>query len=236
MLWTLLRGGFSSFYQVLFMLAGYVILLCLMMPVHEAAHAWMAVRLGDNTPRFAGRLTLNPLAHLDPIGALMIVLFGIGYAKPVPIDPRNFKNPRSGMALTALAGPVANLLMAVLSVGVFRLILALSGGQFYIQGSTLYCNASVLYYAYIVLIQVLAGTNLMLAVFNLLPLPPLDGSRIFGALFPERWTYWMDRYHNYVRMAVLLLVVTGVLDRPLMFLERVIGNAICALFGLGGLF
>ncbi len=236
MLWTLLRGGFSSFYQVLFMLAGYVILLCLMMPVHEAAHAWMAVRLGDNTPRFAGRLTLNPLAHLDPIGALMIVLFGIGYAKPVPIDPRNFKNPRSGMALTALAGPVANLLMAVLSVGVFRLILALSGGQFYIQGGYLYCSASVLYYAYIVLIQVLAGTNLMLAVFNLLPLPPLDGSRIFGALLPERWTYWMDRYHTYVRMAVLLLVVTGVLDRPLMFLERVIGNAICALFGLGGLF
>ncbi len=236
MLWTLLRGGFSSFYQVLFMLAGYVILLCLMMPVHEAAHAWMAVRLGDNTPRFAGRLTLNPLAHLDPIGALMIVLFGIGYAKPVPIDPRNFKNPRSGMALTALAGPVANLLMAVLSVGVFRLILALSGGQFYIQGGYLYCSASVLYYAYIVLIQVLAGTNLMLAVFNLLPLPPLDGSRIFGALLPERWTYWMDRYHTYVRMAVLLLVVTGVLDRPLMFLERVIGNAVCALFGLGGLF
>lgn len=236
MLWTLLRGGFSSFYQVLFMLAGYVILLCLMMPVHEAAHAWMAVRLGDNTPRFAGRLTLNPLAHLDPIGALMIVFFGIGYAKPVPIDPRNFKNPRSGMALTALAGPVANLLMAVLSIGLFRLILAPSGGQFYIQGGYLYCSASVLYYAYIVLIQVLAGTNLMLAVFNLLPLPPLDGSRIFGALFPARWTYWMDRYHTYVRLAVLLLVVTGALDRPLMFLERVIGNGICALFGLDGLF
>lgn len=236
MLWTLLRGGFSSFDQVLFMLGAYVVLLGVMMPVHEAAHAWAAVRLGDQTPRFAGRLTLNPLAHLDPIGALMIVLFGIGYARPVPVDPRNFKKPRRDMALTALAGPMANLLMAVLCVAVFRLVMTLTGGQIYVQGNYIYYTGQAVYYAYIVCIQVLASTNLMLAVFNLLPLPPLDGSRIFGALLPPRWTYWMDQYHTYVRMAVMLLVVTGVLDGPLTFLEQCIGNAICALFGLSGLF
>ena len=235
MLWTVINGGIGSIWEFLFMLGGYLVLLGIMMPVHETAHAFVAYKLGDPTARNMGRLTLNPLAHFDPIGSLMILLFGIGYAKAVPVKPRNFKNERGGMALVALAGPVSNLLMAFLSLLIFRLVASFTGG-FELVGGTFYYYNTVTMYAYIVLVEVFAGTNLMLAVFNLLPLPPLDGSRIFGALLPAKWTYWMDQYHTYVRMGVLLLVVTGVLDVPLRFLERVIGNGLCFLCRLPGLF
>ncbi len=223
MLWSVLGGGIGSFGELLFLLFGYIVLLGVMMPVHEAAHAWAAVKLGDATSKWHGRLTLNPLAHFDPIGSLMILLFGIGYAKPVPVNPYNFRNRRRDMALTALAGPLSNIAMAVLSMALFRVILVFGYAQ-------------IVLYANIVLIGVFARVNLSLAVFNLLPLPPLDGSRIFGALLPEKWTYWMDQYHQYVRMALLLLIVTGVLDGPLNFLIRLIGNAVCILFRLPNLF
>ncbi len=236
MLWSVLGGNIGSFSELLFLLLGYAILLGVMMPLHEAAHAWAAVKLGDNTPRWSGRLTLNPLAHIDPIGSLMILLFGIGYAKPVPVNPYNFRNRRRDMALTALAGPLSNLLMALLSVGLFRVILTVSGGGLYVWGGSVYYTDSAVLHAYVILVGVLARVNIALAVFNLLPLPPLDGSRIFGALLPPRWTYWMDQYHQYVRMGVLLLVVTGVLNVPLSFLQRVVGNAMCLLFRLPNLF
>lgn len=236
MLWSVLRGEIGSFSELLFLLLGYVILLGVMMPLHEAAHAWAAVKLGDNTPRWSGRLTLNPLAHIDPVGSLMILLFGIGYAKAVPVNPYNFRNHRRDMALTALAGPLSNLLMALLSLALFRVILTVSGGDLFVIGNAVYYSKDLVLYAYTILIGVLARVNLMLAVFNLLPLPPLDGSRIFGALLPPRWTYWMDQYHQYVRMGVLLLIVTGVLDLPLGFLQQMVGNAMCTLFRLPNLF
>lgn len=235
MLWSVLRGGLPSLDELVFLLVGYAILLLVMMPVHEAAHAWAAVKMGDRTPQFAGRLTLNPLAHLDPIGGLMIVLFGIGYAKPVPVNPRNFRNPRRGMAVTALAGPLSNIAMAAVSIALFRLIVTFTGGL-RIEGSMIYYSSKAVLYAYVVLISVCARINLVLAVFNLLPIPPLDGSRIFGAVLPTKWTVWMDRYHTYVRLGVLLLVVTGALDKPLYFLEGLIGNGICFLFRLPPLF
>ena len=238
MLWTVLQGGISSIYSFLFLLFGYLVLLFVMMPVHEAAHAWIAVKLGDGTPRWYGRLTLNPLAHLDPLGSLMIVLFGIGYAKPVPVNPHNFQNRRRGMALTALAGPVSNLLMAFLSVGVYAVLYRIC--QNHIVTASTYENielwVNVLTWSSLILIHVLAAVNISLAVFNLLPLPPLDGSRIFGAILPPKWSYWMDCYHQYVRMAVLLLVVTGVLDGPLHFLQTLVGNGMCAMFRLPNLF
>lgn len=235
MLWSVLRGGISSVWDFLFMLLGYVILLGIMMPVHEAAHAWAANRLGDPTARHMGRLTLNPLAHLDPIGSTMILLFGIGYAKAVPVQPRYFRDPRKGMALTALAGPASNILLAVISIALFRGIAAVSGGLIEFGGQ-LYLQGDVLYYAYIVLVVVLARVNLSLAVFNLLPIPPLDGSRIFSAFLPLKWVVWIDRYHEYVRMGVLLLIVTGILDKPLLFLTGAVGNGLCMLFGLPHLF
>ena len=118
----------------------------------------------------------------------------------------------------------------------FRLYLLFGGGGLQVVGNAIYYTNDAALYVYTVLVGVLARVNLSLAVFNLLPLPPLDGSRIFGALLPERWTYWMDYYHNYVRMAVLLLIVTGVLDGPLYFMQRVVGNAICTLLRLPNLF
>lgn len=235
MLWSVLRGGISSVWDFLFMLLGYVILLGIMMPVHEAAHAFAANRLGDPTARYMGRLTLNPLAHLDPIGSTLILLFGIGYAKPVPVQPRYFRDPRKGMALTALAGPLSNILLAVISIGLFRVIVAINGDMV-VLGDRVGFFGDVSYYSYLVLVGVLARVNLSLAVFNLLPIPPLDGSRIFGAILPVKWTVWVDRYHEYVRMGVLLLIVTGILDKPLLFLTGAVGNGVCMLFGLPQLF
>ncbi|MBE6757824.1 MAG: site-2 protease family protein [Ruminococcaceae bacterium] len=236
MLWAVLGGGVGSFYELLFLLLGYIVLLGVMMPVHEAAHAWAAVKLGDATPKWHGRLTLNPLAHFDPVGSLMILLFGIGYAKPVPVNPYNFRNRRRDMALTALAGPLSNIAMAIISIALFRVLLFVSGEGLQVSGGMIYYTEDIVLYAYTVLIGVFARVNLSLAVFNLLPLPPLDGSRIFGALLPERFTYWMDQYHQYVRMALLLLIVTGALDIPLDFLIRLVGNAACFLFRLPNLF
>lgn len=236
MLWAVLNRQIGSITEFLFVLAGYAVLLFIMMPVHEAAHALAADKLGDSTARWNRRLTLNPLAHLDPVGAVLIVLFGIGYAKPVPVNPRNFKNPRRDMALTALAGPVSNLLMAFVSLLLFRVLLLVSGGAVQVANGSLWFTSRWMVYAYIVLVQVMAGVNLSLAVFNLLPLPPLDGSRIFGALFPPKWTYWMDRYHEYVRLAVLLVVVTGVLDQPLSWVMGLIGNLFCTILRLPALF
>ena len=208
-----------------------MVLILVLMPVHECAHAFVADRLGDKTPRWNGRLTLNPMAHIDWLGAAMILLFGIGYARPVPVSPRHFKNAWRDMALTALAGPVSNLLMAIVSVGIFRVLLLFGGG---VENGMLYANAGAqwLYYAYVVLIQVFASVNIGLAVFNLLPIPPLDGSRIFSAILPRKWSYVLDKYEQYIMIGLFVLLFTGVLDTPLYLLRRGAGGLICALFGM----
>ena len=161
----------------------------------------------------------------------MILLFGIGYARPVPVSPRHFKNARRDMALTALAGPVSNLLMAIVSVGIFRVLLLFGGG---VENGMLYANSDAqwLYYAYVVLIQVFASVNIGLAVFNLLPIPPLDGSRIFSAILPRKWSYVLDKYEQYIMIGLFVLLFTGVLDTPLYLLRRGAGGLICALFGM----
>ncbi len=213
-------GGYMPFITLLFYIISYAALVFVMLPIHELAHAAVAVHLGDDTPRWHGRLTLNPLRHLDLWGTLMIILFGIGYAKPVPVNPRNFTNPRRDMALTALAGPVSNLLMALISLLLFRIV------RFTVTDET------VLFFLGVILVNVFARVNLGLAVFNLLPIPPLDGFRIFGAVLPPRFTDMLDRYHNYVRWIVLLLIFTGALDYPLTVMTRFLGGLLCAIVGL----
>ncbi len=219
LLWLLENRGSVSFANLLFMFAAYAVMVLVMLPVHELAHAFAAHKLGDDTAKWNGRLTLNPTAHLDLQGTLMLVLFGVGYARPVPINPYNFRNARKGMAVSALAGPVSNLLMAVVSVGLFRLCVALIP------------NAMVLGYLYLILIDVFAWINIRLAIFNLLPIPPLDGSKIFGYFLPDRWVYTMERYSRQISLVLMMLLFIGVLDRPLSFLTNLISGLIFRLFG-----
>ena len=204
MLFALLQNrGQMTLVDLFLMFAAYMALLFVMLPVHELAHAFVADRLGDDTPRWHGRLRLNPFAHLDTVGSLMLVLIGYGYARPVPVNPRNFRNPRRDMALVALAGPLSNILMAAVSMVAFRLIC-------FVPMSEALFNALA-----IVFINVFVFVNLGLAVFNLLPIPPLDGSRILALVLPPRAVYVVERYAQQIRWILLILIFGGALDVPL---------------------
>ena len=167
----------------------FVILCCF--PVHECAHAWAADRLGDPTARRMGRISLNPMKHLDLYGTIMIFLLGMGYAKPVPVNPRYFKHPKRDFAITAVAGPLSNLLMAVIFLLVVRFLPVTSYGLLY----TIF--EALIYAAYI---------NVSLAVFNLIPIPPLDGSRVLTAVLPDKAYHTVMKYERY-SMAVLFLLL-----------------------------
>ena len=218
---------------VVFFLLTYGVLIFVSLPVHELAHGLVAYWLGDNTAKWNGRLTLNPLKHLDIFGTLMMVLCGYGFAKPVPVNPMNFRNPRVGMALTALAGPTSNFILVILSVGLFRVLCLVLGVEFdggYMYVSEAYYN--IAYYAYVFLIEIFARINITLAVFNLLPFPPLDGSRIASLILPERWFYTMARYERYFTIGLFLLLMSPLLDAPLEILYVSVTNVICLAFGM----
>ncbi len=178
----------------------------LIIPVHEAAHAFVSYKLGDPTAKNYGRLTLNPLAHFDPFGALAMILAGIGWAKPVPTDVRRFRHPKRDMAISAAAGPVSNLLMAYLGMILYKLAyyrMPVNSGQLVM-----------------LFLSIFISLNISLAVFNLLPIPPFDGSRIFLAFLPTRLYFKAMQYERYIMMAVLLLVLIGALDTPLYYLNQ----------------
>lgn len=185
---------------------------------HELAHGYMAYRLGDPTAKAAGRLTLNPIRHIDPIGLLMMVTVGVGWAKPVPVNMGNFKHPKQGMALTALAGPLSNFIVAwivlLISNGLVRIL-----PQSYIS-------------TYVILFFLRVGVlSIGLGIFNLIPVPPLDGSRILFALLPDRIYYTVMRYERYIMLAMLALVWFGLFQRPLSFLIQAVARGLCVLSG-----
>ena len=219
MLLDLFRYGFSS--EVVIGLLATVFVVFCTLPIHEYAHALVATKLGDDTPRLKGRLTIAPLAHIDVMGALMILLVGFGYAKPVPVNPRKFKNPKAGMALTALAGPVANILMAI-----FFMVLANICNVIYSSNQALIIEVSYIFFTSA------ATINFSLAVFNLLPIPPLDGSRIANLIIPTKYYFKIMQYERYIVLGVFALLFIGVLDIPLNFLTGLLMNAVGFVAGL----
>ena len=209
MIRSLLRNGFSIDTLIGLCASAFVVFCTL--PIHEYAHALVATKLGDDTPRLSGRLTLNPMAHIDIMGAVMILLVGFGYAKAVPVNPRNFKNPKAGMALTAAAGPLSNVILSYIFVLIGKLVWFFFGAS----------NPDVVAYVYYAF-DMAASINVSLAVFNLLPIPPFDGSRIMLVFLKERTYFKLMQYEQYIMIAVLAICWTGVLNAPLNFLDNAV--------------
>ena len=216
MLWNFMQMRDSmDVIDLLLLMLAYAVVLLLCLPVHELAHGLVAHWCGDDTAKWNGRLTLNPFRHLDVWGTVMIVVAGIGYAKPVPVNSRNFRNYKRDMILVAMAGPLSNFLMAVVAVGAFRVC------------SVYVMNIDTLFWLWYILVGIIASINISLMVFNLLPIPPLDGSRLWSTLLPGRWAYTLERYSQYITIGLLLLVFSGVLDGPLNLLH----NGVITLIG-----
>ena len=178
--------------------------------VHEASHALAAWRLGDPTAKNAGRLTLNPLRHIDIVGLILLAVVKFGWAKPVPVDMRNFRHPKRDMAITSLAGPVSNVLLAFLALMLYIL--------FYVVYRTV--NAAAWVDALARLMSYIALISAGLAVFNLFPVPPLDGSKVLFAVLPERAYGKLMRYERFGMALLCVLLIANVLDTPLLFLRN----------------
>ena len=167
--------------------------LLIALTVHEYAHARVAVTLGDPTPRFEGRLTLNPIAHLDPFGLIMLWLVQFGWAKPVSVNPRNFKNGRQGMMFVSLAGPGANLITAFVAMIILVILNHMGIREYWIMTT----------------LKLICSYNVMFAVFNMLPIPPLDGSKVLMNYLPGRLAYQYESYSQYGSLILMGLIISG---------------------------
>lgn len=206
-----MRGGISLFsslsYSFSAILARFIVLF-FAITVHEFSHGYAAYKLGDPTAKYSGRLSLNPLAHLDPIGALCMLLFRFGWAKPVPINPMYFRNRKRDTAITALAGPVANILLALISVILLAPLIVF-----------VFPNHSnfITEFLYRLLIECI-GVNMSFAAFNLIPFPPLDGSKVLGIFLSAENYNTLLQYERFGFPILILLSFTGLLSNAISFI------------------
>lgn len=212
MLRNLFANGFS--FDTIIMVLLRIVVVLLAISVHEMAHGFAAYKLGDNTAKYDGRLSLNPLRHLDPFGALCMLLFGFGWAKPVMVNPNYFKNHKRDMALTALAGPVSNFIMAYIGMLIYIHLCPILNNMYFTMFFFMFINL-----------------NIGLGIFNLIPIPPLDGSKIFLSLLPRRIYYEIMRYEQFGFIILIVALYLNVLDPILSFLSSGIVNILFFLAG-----
>ena len=210
MLSQLLSGNFTMQDIIAEILAVLVIIL-LILPFHEWAHAFTASLLGDKGIKQRGRLSFNPVSHIDPIGALCMLFFGFGWARPVPVDPRKFKNPKVGMAITALMGPVANLVAGFAGLIIFNILYKAAFIFMYTNPVGMFISVFLRFYITV---------NVNLAVFNLLPIPPLDGSKILFTFLPDKAVEFCYRYQMFFFIALFLMISFGPLSGLLSYLSN----------------
>ncbi len=202
MLLDLIFGGFQRETLIVFLMWIPIVLLSL--SLHETAHAYIAYKLGDPTSRNFGRCSLNPMKHIDPMGFLAMLIIGFGWAKPVQINSRNFENPKKGMAISALAGPVSNLILSIAMALLFAIFEGLYVfSPFFAKNETtmiaLYYVALFFYYG--------VWLNVSLAIFNLIPVPPLDGSRILHVVLPTKYYFKFMEYERYIGIGFAVIVI-----------------------------
>lgn len=188
------------------------VLLCL--SVHEACHGYMAYALGDPTAKYAGRLTLDPIRHLDPIGTICLLFFHVGWAKPVPVNPGNFKHPRRDMALVSLAGPISNFLLALIALFLYY---------------PLRMTDSAIVMTIALMLYMVTIMSIGLGVFNLIPVPPLDGSKILLSFLPPKYEWKFAQYQQYIQFALLILLILGILNTPINFLVNLIYKGLASI-------
>ncbi len=188
-----------------------IIVILLILPLHEYAHAFIAKKCGDYTAESSGRLTLNPLTHIDPAGAVLLLLTGFGWAKPVPINPNAMRNPKKGVIWTSLAGPLSNLLAAFISLMALRVLCCIP-----ISNTALYNILSAL----ASVLSIFCSINIGLAVFNLIPIPPLDGSNVLMQFLPTRAVIWIQRNQMVISIVFMVLVLFKALNIPMTFIAN----------------
>ncbi len=212
---SVLRNAFSGqgldLMSVIASILASLLVIFVMLPFHEFAHATVAGWFGDKTAKMLGRQTLNPLKHIDYVGALLLLLFGFGWAKPVPVNLDHRKNPKGAMAVVALAGPLANLLAGIVGGLLINLVLAIDP-----MALLIFSGKSVGILSYIVLfLYYFMAINISLAVFNLIPIPPLDGSKILMAFLPNKICYQIQRNEAMISMILMIAIAFGAFSGPL---------------------